>query len=61
MFYLQYTVKKISIVPVTKDIIKIEETTPIVQAEIGKVEPEIIQLKEDILKVDEVEIKPEQI
>ena len=46
MFYLYYTVKKISIVPVTKDIIKIEETTPIVQAEIDKVEPEIIQIKE---------------
>ena len=40
---------------------QIEEAPPIVQAEITNVEPEIIEIKEEINKVDEPEIKPEKI
>ena len=65
-------VKQITIVPVNnlpieeatpqvEDILKIEEAPPIVQAEIDKVEPEMVELSEEILKVEEAEIKPEQV
>ena len=39
---------------------QIEEAPPIVQAEITNVEPEILEIKEEIHKVD-TEIKPEKI
>ena len=64
-------VKQITIVPVNtlpieeatpqvEDIIQNEEAPPIVEAEIDKVEPEIIEIKEAILKVETEEIKPEK-
>ena len=43
--------------PQVEDIVKIEEATPLVEAGIAKVEPEIIQIKEETLKVAD-DIKP---
>ena len=65
-------VKQITIVPVNtlpieeatpqvEDIIKNEEAQPIVEAEITNVEPEIIEIKEEMGKVDEAEVKPEKL
>ena len=64
-------VKQITIVPINnspieeatpqvEDILKLEEATPIVEADIAKVEPEIFQIKEETLKVEEEELKPGQ-
>ena len=64
-------VKQITIVPVStlpieeatpqvEHILKNEEVPPIVEAEATKVEPTIIEIKEEIPKVDTADIKPEQ-
>ena len=39
--------------PQVEDILKLEEATPIVEADIAKVAPEIFQIKEETLKVEE--------
>ena len=57
-------VKHITIVPVNnspieeatpqvEDILKLEEATPTDEADIAKIEPDIIQIKEETLKVEE--------
>ena len=57
-------VKQITIVPINnspieeatpqvEDILKLEEATPTDEADIAKIEPDIIQIKEETLKVEE--------
>ena len=57
-------VKQITIVPINnspieeatpqvEDILKLEEATPSDEADIAKIEPDIIQIKEETLKVEE--------
>ena len=57
-------VKQITIVPINnspieeatpqvEDILKLEEATPTDEADIDKIEPDIIQIKEETLKVEE--------
>ena len=64
-------VKQITIVPVNtlpieeatpqgEDILKNKEAPPIVQTETTEIEPEIIEIKEEIAKVDTTDIKPEK-
>ena len=48
------------VTPQVEDILKNEEAPPIVQAEIDEVEPEILEIKEEMGKVDTEEIKPEK-
>ena len=43
--------------PQVEDILKLEEATPQVEADIAKVEPEMIHLNEEMLEVEE-ELKP---
>ena len=67
MFLKQITLVPVNTLPIeeatpqVEDILKNEEAQPIVEAEITNVEPEIIEIKEEMGKVDEAEFKPEKL
>ena len=56
-----YTLRIEETTPQVEDILKHEEVPPIVQAETTKLEPEILEIKQEMVKVDTADIKPEKV